>query len=224
VYAAVEEGRTAYANIRNVTFFLISGGAGQVTAIIASLVLGLPLPLLPVQILWMNMVTNGIQDVALAFEPGEPRLYRRPPRDPREGIIPRILLERLVLVGLVLAAGSLYMFTFELERGATLAYAQVTALTTLVMFQVFHVGNSRSDELSAFQKSPLANPVLFYGTVISLAVHIGAMYFPPTQLLLNLEPLSIDTWVRLTLVSLSVVVLVELHKLMRRPSFRPAAA
>jgi cation-transporting P-type ATPase F len=217
VYAAVEEGRTAYANIRNVTFFLVSAGAGQIMAILASLVLGLPLPLVPVQILWMNMVTSGIQDKALAFEPGESHLYSRPPRNPREGIIPRIMLERIALVGLVMAAGALYMFNLELERGATLAYAQVTALTTLVMFQVFHVGNARSDELSVFQKNPLANPVLFYGTGIAVAVHIGAMYFPGTQFLLGLEPLSLDTWVRVTLVALSVIVVVELHKLVRRP-------
>lgn len=221
VYGAVEEGRTAYANIRNVTFFLMSAGVGQLIAIIASLVLRMPLPLLPTQILWMNMVTNGIQDVALGFEPGDSRLNERPPRNPKEGILSRILLERTVLVGIVLAAGGLFIFAFELGRGATLSYAQVAALTTLIMFQIFHVSNSRSEELSVFRKNPLANPVLFYGTLAALAIHIGAMYFPGTQFLIHLEPLSLDSWVRLTLVALSVVLVVELHKLLRRPRFQP---
>jgi Ca2+-transporting ATPase len=217
VYAAVEEGRTAFSNIRKVTFYLLSSGVGEMLAILASLVLRMPLPLLPTQILWMNLVTNGIEDVALAFEPGEPHQNRRPPRNPKEGILSRVMVERILIVGIVMAAGSLVMFAWELERGSTLAYAQVTALTTLVIFQIFHVGNSRSEELSVFRKNPLANPVLFYGTIVTLVVHIGAMYFPPTQLLIRLEPLSFHTWVRLCLVALSVVLVVELHKLLRRP-------
>jgi magnesium-transporting ATPase (P-type) len=217
IYNAVEEGRTAFANIRKVTFFLLSSGVGQLLTLLASLVLRLPLPLLPTQILWMNMVTNGLQDVALAFEPGEPHLYRRPPRHPGEGILARVLLERLIIVGLVLATGTLLMFQVELSRGATLSYAQVTALTTLVMFQIFHVGNCRSDELSVLRRPPFANPLLLFGTLAALAVHIAAMHFAPTQLLIRLEPLSFDTWVRLCAVALSIVLVVELHKLIRRP-------
>ena len=217
VYNAVEEGRTAFANIRKVTFFLLSSGVGQLLTLLASQVLRLPLPLLPTQILWMNMVTSGIQDVALAFEPGEHHLYRRPPRRPGEGILSRVLLERLIIVGLVLAAGTLLMFQVELSRGATLSYAQVTALTTLVMFQMFHVGNCRSDEVSVLRRPPFANPLLLFGTLAALTVHIGAMHFSPTQFLIRLEPLSFDTWVRLCAVALSIVLVVELHKLVRHP-------
>jgi cation-transporting ATPase F len=223
VYGAVEEGRIAFSNIRNVTFFLISSGVGQLLTIFASLVLRMPLPLLPTQILWMNMVTNGIQDVALAFEPGEPRLFRRAPRDPKEGILSRVLLERMLIVGAIMAAGCLGVFAWERSEGATLAYAQVAALTTLIMFQIFHIGNCRSDELSVLKKSPLSNPILFYGTATALAVHIGAMYFPGTQFLIHLQPLSLDTWVRLCLVALSIVAAVELHKLVRQRRLREQA-
>lgn len=219
IYAAVEEGRTVFSNIRKATFFLISSGIGEVLAILGSLAMRLPLPLLPAQILWLNVVTNGVEDVALAFEPGEEEQYRRPPRDPKAGILSRLLIERAVIVGLVMAVGTLGMFVWERDGGATLEYARVTALTTLVMFQIFHVFNSRSVQRSIFRKHPLSNRFLFAGTIVSLAIHFGAMYFEPTQTLLRIEPLTMDTWLRLIPIALSILAVVELHKLVRRPNY-----
>jgi len=216
IYAAVEEGRTSFLNIRNAAFFLISSGLGEVIAIIASLIMRLPLPLLPAQILWLNVVTNGIEDVALVFEPGEEAQFRKPPRSPKEGILSRIQIQRGLVVGVVIAAGTLGMFIWERSGGATLEYARVTALTTLVVFQIFHVFNCRSSELSVFSQSPLSNKFLLIGTLLSLAVHIGAMYFPPTQFALRLEPLTLETWSRLAMIAISVVVVVEIDKLIRR--------
>jgi Ca2+-transporting ATPase len=215
VYAAVEEGRTSFSNIRNATFFLVSSGVGELLSILASLALRLPLPLLPAQILWLNLVTNGVEDVGLAFEPPQEEQFRKPPRDPKEGILSRALLERVLLVGGVMAIGTLSIFAWERADGAEVEYARVAALTTLVMFQVFHVFNSRSEELSVFRKSPLSNRFLFVGTLLAFAVHFGGMYFQPTQLLIRLEPLALDTWIRIIVVSLSVIVVVELHKLFR---------
>ncbi|MFC1952446.1 cation-translocating P-type ATPase [Chloroflexota bacterium] len=216
IYAAVEEGRTSFLNIRNAAFFLISSGFGEVIAIIASLIMRLPLPLLPAQILWLNVVTNGVEDVALAFEPGEEAQFRKPPRSPKEGILSRTQVQRGLVVGLVIAAGTLAMFIWERNGGATLEYARVTALTTLVVFQIFHVFNCRSEELSIFSKSPLSNKFLLIGTLLSLALHIGAMYFPATQFVLRLEPLTLETWSRLTMIAISIVVVVEIDKLIRR--------
>jgi len=216
IYAAVEEGRTSFLNIRNAAFFLISSGLGEVIAIITSLIMRLPLPLLPAQILWLNVVTNGVEDVALAFEPGDEAQFRKPPRSPKEGILSRTQVQRGLVVGLVIAAGTLGMFIWERSGGATLEYARVTALTTLVVFQIFHVFNCRSEELSVFSESPLSNKFLLIGTLLSLAIHIGAMYFPPTQFVLQLEPLTLETWSRLTMIAISVVVVVEIDKLIRR--------
>ncbi|MFC1979488.1 cation transporting ATPase C-terminal domain-containing protein [Chloroflexota bacterium] len=176
----------------------------------------LPLPLLPAQILWLNVVTNGVEDVALAFEPGEEAQFRQPPRSPKEGILSRTQIQRGMVVGLVIAAGTLGMFIWERSGGATLEYARVTALTTLVVFQIFHVFNCRSEELSIFSKSPLSNKFLLIGTLLSLAIHVGAMYFPPTRFVLRLEPLTLETWSHLTMIAISVVVVVEIDKLIRR--------
>jgi Ca2+-transporting ATPase len=200
VGAAVEEGRNAFANLRNATFFLVSSGAGELMA----------------QILWLNVVTNGVEDVALAVEPPDPRRFRRPPRSPREGILSRRLWERLFLTGLVMAVGTLWIFTTEWggdpER---LTYARVAALTALVVFQVFHVGSCRSEERSVFALSPFSNRFLFFGVGLSLILHIGALYVPVTQTLLQLEPLTLESWARIVAVATTVILAVELHKLVR---------
>ncbi len=116
IYAAVEEGRTSFLNIRNATFFLVSSGLGEVIAIIASLVMRLPLPLLPAQILWLNVVTNGVEDVALVFEPGEEAQFRKPPRSPKEGILSRTQVQRSLIVGLMSCAVVIPMLPRERGR------------------------------------------------------------------------------------------------------------
>jgi Ca2+-transporting ATPase len=224
VYAAVEEGRTAFSNIRKASFYLISSGAAELLAILGSLAAGSALPFRPAQILWLNVVTNGIQDVALALEPPEQHLFERPPRRRREGLLTRVLVERTLLVGLVMAAGTLAVFALEMSEGASLAYAQVAALTMMVVFQIVHVGNCRSETLSIFRRSPVSNPFLLVGSVAALAVHVGAMYAPPTQALLNLEPLDLSSWLRIGIFALAVVVVVELHKRVRREEVPEAQA
>ncbi|MFO7961756.1 MAG: HAD-IC family P-type ATPase, partial [Nitriliruptoraceae bacterium] len=178
VYAAVEEGRTAFRNVRVATFFLLSTGLADVLIILSALLLGWPLPLLPAQILWVNVVTNGIADVALAFEPGEKALFRRPPRPKSEGVLDRTLIERLVIVGIWLAIGTLGVFWWSWEvRGDDVDLARTIAVTTLVLFQKVHVFNCRSEDVSIFRKSLLSNKLLFAGVMTSLAVHVGALYW-----------------------------------------------
>jgi Ca2+-transporting ATPase len=216
VVAAVEEGRIAFDNVRTTTSFLISTGAAAIIAVLASIASPMQTPFLAAQMIWLNVVTNGVQDVALAFEPGDPDVLERPPRPRREGIVSRLLWERTVVAGAVMAAGTLALFLVELElRGESLERARTVALTTMVLFQVFHVGNSRSEYLSAFRKSPLSNRLLFVGTALALALHAAALYLPPTQYVLRVEPLNGTQWLEMVLVAATVVVAVELHKWLR---------
>ncbi|CAN5524857.1 cation-transporting P-type ATPase [soil metagenome] len=215
IKAAVEEGRVTFDNVRKVTFFLVSTGAAAVIMILTALGAGWPLPMVAAQLLWLNLVTNGLQDVALAFEPGEPDVLERPPRARSEGVMSSLLWERTALAGLVMAAGTLFMFRHELDAGASLQRAQTVALTTMVLFQMFHLGNSRSEYLSVFRKSPISNPFLLLATSAALLVHIGALYFGPTQLILRVEPIELATWGRIVLVASSIVVAIEVHKLVR---------
>jgi Ca2+-transporting ATPase len=216
VFAAVEEGRVAFDNVRKTTFFLISGNAAAVLAVLASLVGDLALPFVAVQLLWLNLVTNGVQDIALAFEPGEKHLIDQPPRGRREGVISRVLWERTAIAALVMAAGTLLMFELQLDAGEGLEQARSVALTTMVIFQALHVGNARSETLSAFAKSPFSNRFLFVGTLGAIAIHAAALYLPVTQFALDLEPIDLRTWAEILAVGLSVIAAVELHKLARR--------
>lgn len=215
IFAAVEEGRVAFDSVRKTTFFLISGNVAAVLVVLTSLAAGMPLPFVAVQLLWFNLVTNGVQDIALAFEPGEKHLTDRPPRPQGEGIISAVLWERTALTALVMTAGTLIMFQLQLDNGASLDEARSVALTTMVIFQALHVGNSRSETLSAFAKSPFSNRFLLIGTLGAVAIQVAALYLPLTQFALHLEPISVRTWVEIVAVGLSVIVVAELHKLAR---------
>jgi calcium-translocating P-type ATPase len=215
IYAAVEEGRITFDNVRKVTFFLVSTGAAAILTILAALVLGWPVPMVAAQLLWLNLVTKGLQDVALAFEPGEPGVLKRAPRPEREGIISLLLWERSVVTAIVMAAGTLWIFRWELDRTDSLVMAQTVALTTLVIYQMFHVGNSRSDARSLFGLSPFSNRFLFLATVGAVGVHVAALYLPPTQYILRVEPLSAEAWVRIVALSGTILVAIEAHKFFR---------
>jgi Ca2+-transporting ATPase len=215
IYAAVEEGRITFDNLRKVTFFLISTGVAEVLAILTTLLVQWPLPFLPAQILWLNLVTNGLQDVALAFEPGERGILKRPPRPRGEGVISRLLWERTLVAGLVMAVGTLSLFWWELRESGQVGRAQSVALTTMVMFQAFHVGNCRSEGRSVLALTPWSNPFLFVATAAALLVHVAALYLPATRFLLRVEPLDVEAWVRMVAVASTILVAVELHKLFR---------
>lgn len=216
IEAAVEEGRVTFDNVRKVTFFLVSTGVAAVLTILTALGAGWPMPFLPAQLLWLNLVTNGLQDVALAFEPGDPDVLDRPPRSPREGILSRRLWWQTAVAGVVMAAGTLTVFHWELGQAGSLATAQTAALTTMVIFQMFHVGNARAETASVFRRSPLSNPFLFAATAAALAVHVGALYLAPTQFVLRVTPIGLDTWIRIIPVAATILVAMEIVKAWQR--------
>ncbi len=215
ITAAVEEGRVTFDNIRKVTFFLVSTGAAEVAAILVAVWLQWPLILLPAQLLWLNLVTNGLQDVALAFEPAERGVLRRPPRRPGGGVLDRLVWERVILAGFVMGAGMLTMFRWELNDSGSLIQAQTVALTTMVVFQVFQAGNARSETESVFRRNPFSNKFLFVATAAALGIHVAALYLPATQYVLRVEPIGLDAWVRLVVTATSIIVAMELHKALR---------
>ena len=215
IFAAVREGRIVFDNVRNATFYLISSGVAEVLAVLVAIAAAQPLPLLPAQLLWLNVVTNGVQGAALAVEPGEPDVDRRPPRPPSEHVISPLLWERTAIAGAWMATGTLLLFfaALELDRGE--GYARSLALTTMVAFQLVHVGNARSERRSAFAKSPLANPFLLVGTATAGGLHIAALYLPGLSNLLRLEPLDAGGWAAVLAVALTIVPVMEAHKLLR---------
>jgi magnesium-transporting ATPase (P-type) len=216
VVAGVEEGRIAYGNIRKVIFLLISTGAAEIVLVMLAVLAGLPLPLLAVQLLWLNLVTNGIQDVALAFEPGEGDELRRPPRPPNESIFNRIMVERVLISALVMGVIAYLYFQHALATGHGVEEARNSTLLLMVLFENMQAFNSRSETMSIFVHNPLRNKILLVGTVVAQLVHIGAMYTPGLSDVLGVAPVSLDHWLELLLLAFSLVVVMELHKLFTR--------
>lgn len=212
IVAGVEEGRIAYDNIRKVIYLLISTGAAELLMVVLTVASGLPLPLLPVQLLWLNIVTNGAQDVAMAFEPGEGDALRRRPRPPREPIFDRLMVERLVIATAVMGGLGFAAFYWMIERGWSEGAARNVLLLLMVLFENFHVGNCRSETKSAFRFSPLRSPVLLSGVLVAFALHVVAMHVSPLRAVLDTGPVSHVTWVAVVGLALTIVPAIEIHK------------
>ncbi len=212
IVAGVEEGRIAYDNIRKVTYLLLSTGAAELAMVLMTVVAGLGLPLLPVQLLWLNLVTNGIQGVALAFEPGEGDALRRKPRAPDEAMFNRLMIERIFVAVLIIGGFGFSTFAWLVSEGWSEAEARNVLLLLMVLFEIFHIGNSRSETKSAFSLSPLRSPFLLIGTAAAFLVHLVSMYLPFMQDLLGVAPLTWEMWVTVVVLALTVVPALELHK------------
>ena len=216
IAAAVEEGRITFDNIRKVLYFLFGTNGAEVLTILIALALDWPLPLIAAQILWLNLATDSLQVMALAFEPGEPDVMARHPRPKEAGILSRLLWERVGLATIVMTAGTLVLFRTELTRTGSVQTAQTAALTTMVLFQMFQAMNARSESRSVFRLNPLGNPLLFIAIFVSIGMHAAALYLSPTQYLLRVEPLDIEAWGRALLAASTIVLVTEAHKLLRR--------
>lgn len=227
IVAGTEEGRVAYQNIRKVILLLIATGAAEVVLFTLSLAAGMPLPLHAVQLLWLNLVTNGIQDVALAFEAPEGDEMQRRPRDPAEPIFNRLMIERVLVSAVVMGGVAFALFRTMLAAGWALEEARNVLLLLMVLFENVYVLNCRSELRSVFSHSPLLNPLLLFGTLAAQLIHIGAMYVPGLRDILHIAPVTFDHWLELLLLALSVLVVMELHKWhwrRREGSVRNAAA
>jgi magnesium-transporting ATPase (P-type) len=220
IFAAVEEGRVVYDNIKKVTLFLVSCGFGELLAIIATILMGIPIPYIPVQILWLNLVTNGLQDVALAFEPAEKGVLQRPPRSPKESILSSLLLQRTLLMGTVLAGGTIFMFVSSLNSGVTLENARTVALTTMVFFQFYQALNCRSETRSIFRMSPLSNPFLFFSMIAAFFAQLAVIYVPALQWVFRTVPLTVNEWIEIGLITVTIVIAVEIDKRVRKKKYR----
>lgn len=216
IVAGVEEGRVAYSNVRKVIFLLVSTGAAEIVLFFLALFAALPLPLLAVQLLWLNLVTNGIQHIGLALEPAEGDEMKRPPRPRREGIFNRIMIERIALSSIIMGGVAFGLYSHLLNTGSSLEDARNSTMLLMVLFENIQVFNSRSELRSAFSLSPLRNPVLVLGTLGAQMVHVLAMYTPWLGGVLNIGPVSLEHWARLLALALAVLIAMEAYKMVRR--------
>ncbi|MCR4264743.1 HAD-IC family P-type ATPase [Nitratireductor sp. ZSWI3] len=212
IVAGIREGRIAYANIRKVVFMVVSTGAAEVVLFLLAIPLGLPMPLLPVQLLWLNLVTNGIQDIALATEKAEGDELAYPPRRPGEPIFDRVMIRRIVHSTVVMGFGGFALFWWLLEKGTDPDTARNMLLLLFVLFENFQTFNSRSEHHSVFRRGFLSNRFLVLGVIAAQALHIGAMYMPGLSDTLGLAPVSLVEWAWLLLAASTLLAVMEFEK------------
>ncbi|MAW80418.1 MAG: ATPase [Parvularcula sp.] len=226
IVAGIEEGRAAYDNIRKIVWLLLATAVTEVMIFVLALAFGMPIPLTAVQILWMNLVTEGIQDVALAFEKKEPDLMHRAPRKPREPIFNRQMIEQCLVIGAYVSVLSfgLYYYLHEM-RGLDVTAARNTVLLFLVSFHNFHAFNCRSETRSAFVIPFRANPILIAGVAGAQLTHILAMHLPGLSGVLEISPVPLYEWGIVFTLGATVVFAGELYKLfIARPRARALRA
>ncbi len=211
IIGAVEEGRTIFANLRKVVQYLLATNTGEVLTFIVAIVSGLPLPLLPVQILWVNLVTDGFSTAPLSVEPKEGDVLRQPPRDPREPVVTKRSIWRIAMVALIMTIGTLGAFYYSL-RADGLPTARTMAFATLALFQLFNAFNVRSATTSIFRLGFLSNPYVLAGVGLSFLLQVAAIHLPFMQRIFETRALSLAEWALVFAVSSSVLIVEEIRK------------
>ncbi len=213
IVSAVEEGRSIYKTLKKVILYLFSTGLGETFAITGALVLGYPLLLLPGQIIWLNFVTDGFLDVALAMEPKDRNLLSKKFERPRKYLVDPLMVRRMFLMAIPMAIGALYLFR---SAGDDLTKGWTMALTSLAVFQWFNAWNCRSEDKSIFRTNPFSNKFLVGATGIVIGLQLLALYTPFFQRVLKTVPLGFSEWLIILAIGTSIVFVEEARKLFSR--------
>ncbi len=217
IAAAVEEGRAVYDNLRKAVVYVLPTSVGQASMVLIAVLLDMTLPITPVQILWVNMVTAVTLSLAIAFERPEPGLMARPPRDPREPLVNGFMFWRIGFVTVLLVATSFGMFLWELERGMELEFARTAAVNTLVMGQIVYLFNCRHLKGSVLSREGLlGNAIALKATAVLIALQLAMTHLPFKQALFGTDHLDAETWLRVILAGVLVLFAVEAEKLFWR--------
>lgn len=223
--AGVEQGRIVYNNIRKVIALLVATGFSALLLFFCSVLAGLPMPLTAVQLLWLNLVANGVQDVALAFEPKEGNELAQPPRRPNEPVFERGVVEHVLVAGSVMGLLSFGVFYMLLASGTELGAARNLVLMLMVLFGNFHALGSRSEQRSLLSMPLRLNPFLALAVLFAQLAHVAAMHLPGLSRVLGLQAISLTEWLWMLSVAVTFFVSEEVHKwVLRRRATPPRAA
>jgi magnesium-transporting ATPase (P-type) len=217
IAAAVSEGRTVYDNIRKFVMFMLPTNGGEALVVIAAIVFQLTLPLTPAQVLWINLATSSTLGLALAFEPPESDVMSRRPRPPTENLLSAYFAWRVVLVSVLMAAGALTLFLWELDRGTSIETARTMAVNAIVVAEMFYLLNNR------FLLAPVLNRAGLFGNKIALAtvlacaaLQLGFTYLPAMNAVFGSAPLGYGDWLKAAAVGALVFAVVEIEKFVVR--------
>ncbi|GLB59414.1 calcium-translocating P-type ATPase, SERCA-type [Cytobacillus sp. NCCP-133] len=194
IKAAIKEGRNIYENIRKFIRYLLASNVGEILVMLFAMLLALPLPLVPIQILWVNLVTDGLPAMALGLDQPEENVMKRKPRSLKEGVFSRGLGRKVISRGFLIGLVTLLAFIFAFKANPDhLAYAQTVAFATLVMAQLIHVFDCRSEK-SVFSRNPFGNKYLVWAVISSLALVLVVIYYPPLQPIFHTVPIELHDW------------------------------
>ncbi|HET9386109.1 MAG TPA: cation-transporting P-type ATPase [Gemmatimonadales bacterium] len=214
ISAAVEEGRVIFDNIRKFVFYLFSCNLGEIFIFLGAGLAGWTAPLLPLQILWLNMITDTFPALSLAFEPAEPGLMRRPPRSPRAAIFSAAMLRATVWYAFLIALSTLAAAWWGLRVNPTApGYAVTLAFMTLAIAQIFHLGNARSQEPVIHPGRVIANQYALGAVALTLLLQVLAVHWPPLARLLGTVPLGWLDWLVAGTLGLLPAVIGQLSRL-----------
>jgi Ca2+-transporting ATPase len=217
IVAAVEEGRGIYDNILKFVHYLLSCNTGEILVMFVSSLIGFPVPLLPIQILWVNLITDGLPALALGVDPVDPNIMKRRPRPPDEPVVTRERAMLMLAQGAFIAACSLIAFSFVyFVEDETLERARTAAFVVLACSQLFHSYNCRSQTESLFKLGVFTNNKLLLATGISFVLQMAVVYIPPLQTVFKTEPLSLFDWVLVVGLSSMPLWAMEIFKYVRR--------
>ncbi|MDK8463481.1 HAD-IC family P-type ATPase [Marinobacter sp. SS13-12] len=216
IVAGIEQGRVVYNNIRKVIGLLVATGFSAILLFFFCVLAGLPMPMIAVQLLWLNLVANGFQDVALAFEPKEGGELSVKPRSPQEPVFDKHIIQHVLVVGSWMGLVAFLNFQWTLEQGQSIEEARNLTLMLMVLFGNIHALNSRSELRSLFSMPLLSNPFLMLAVPLAQLAHIGAMYTPGLSDVLQIQPISMEEWLQLLAFAMSLLAVEELHKMLIR--------
>ncbi|KRG13527.1 ATPase [Virgibacillus soli] len=201
IKSAIHEGRNIYENIRKFIRYLLASNVGEILVMLFAMLMSMPLPLVPIQILWVNLVTDGLPAMALGLDQSEDNVMKRRPRPVNEGVFARGLGWKIISRGFLIGISTLLAFLFIYQRDpANLAYAQTVAFTTLIMAQLIHVFDCRS-EVSIFSRNPFENKYLVLSVLFSLALTICVIYIPALQPIFHTVPIIGADWLLIAVMS-----------------------
>jgi len=211
IVAAIEEGRAIYDNVKKYLAFLLSCNVGEILIMFVASLMGLPLPLTAIQILWVNLVTDGLPAIALGVDPAEPDIMLRPPRDPKESIFTLPVKLLIAVISILMTVGIIPVFASVLP-GAGLVKAQTMAFTMMTMFEMFNAFNCRSERHSIFRVGPFANRWLVLAVLSSLLLQAAVIYIPFLQSIFGTAALGLTDWLLIIAISSSALIVVEAGK------------
>jgi cation-transporting ATPase F len=216
IEAAVEEGRGVFDNLTKFIVWTLPTNGGEALILLTAILVGLTLPVLPVQLLWINMMTAILLGLMLVFEPKEPGLMQRPPRDPRRPLLTFALLMRTGLISLVMMAGAYWLFLYEMHlEGETVASARTAVVNVIVAVEIAYLFNCRSLTRSAFSVGLLANRWAIAGAAAMSAAQLMFTYMPVMNALFHTAPIGGSAWLKIAGVALAAFVVIEVEKWLR---------